>query len=179
MDKRSFSFGLLAVLFTIGSQSAYAQGKLNGGVQMSVDPSMRIDRSTLRQSTGVESSDFRMNLTPQQAQTAPLLDASAFQGSVTQTPAPLLRTAVTQTATPKPEVKKDQMAPYIWHQSAMGGYFDGSGTTKDLVRANKLHIYGGKFADGTIVPKREILDYNEMGHAFRGFQLNTAHFWSR
>jgi hypothetical protein len=137
---------------------------------------MRIDRSRLRRSAGIDANnDFPTNLLPLQPQMAPLVDSSAFQGAarhIQQAPAPLLKTAATANDT------KDKVAPYIWYQSAMGGYYDASGTTKELVRADRLHLFGGKFQDGTLVPLAPIRDYNAMGHAFRHDQLNTSHFWN-
>jgi hypothetical protein len=165
----------LAIALTIVASSpivALSQEKqLKGGVNMVVDPSMRIDRGNLRRSAGTDFSDFKARLAPQLGQLAPFLDSRAFVGFVNQTPAPMLKTTATKTAT------QDKDAPYIWYQSAMGGYYDASGTTKELVRADRLHLFGGKFEDGTKVPKTQIRDYNAMGHAFRQQRLNTAHFW--
>jgi hypothetical protein len=71
-----------------------------------------------------------------------------------------------------------KMPPYIWNQSIQGGYWDSSGATKDVVWANKLYLYGGKFADGTPVPKEPIRDFNAMGHAFRTGATPTQAFWT-
>lgn len=69
-------------------------------------------------------------------------------------------------------------APYVWVQSAMGGYYDSSRTTPDVVRADRLHQYGGKFEDGTPVPREPIKDFNAAGHAYRAQKLDTSHFWN-
>lgn len=170
MNKREFSVALLTILITASPAMAQQQplaGSLEMRVQTDEAPAapMRINRTTLR--PAVQASDYQMNLKPQQAQLAPLLDASAFKAA-----AAALSTGVTQTE----NKKKD--APYIWYQSAQGGYYDGSGTTKELVWADKLYKYGGRFEDGTRVPEQPIRDMNAMGHAFRASALNTNHFWS-
>lgn len=148
---------------------------LMGNVQMHVDPTVRIDRNRLR--SGVLTNDFAVApLIPQQPAMAPLVDSTAFKGSVnTVNPyraAPLLQTVATKSDTNKEP-------PYIWYQSALGGYYDASGTTKEIVRAERLHLFGGKFQDGTKVPREQIRDVNAMGHAFRSNFTPTTHFWSR
>lgn len=136
--------------------------------------SVRINRNTLR--SGVNSTDFSGSLLPQQPQVAPLLDARTFQGAVNTIKrlSPLLTSGATTNSTATPQVG----APYIWYQSAFGGYYDASGTTKELVRADRLYLFGGRFEDGTPVPKEPITDMNAMGHAFRQQKLPTQHFWS-
>ncbi len=194
MNKQRFSVSLLVTLVAVTcAPAAIAQNQpLAGTVEMSVDHAIRIDRSSLRRSTGVDSSEFQTNLIPQEAQLAPLVDSRQFQGAAKQIekPAPILNSSLMQqvasqiqaaaplfnaSATKNPA---DKLAPYIWYQSAMGGYYDASGTTKELVRAERLHLFGGKFEDGTIVPKSQIRDYNSMGHAFKQAKLDTNHFWN-
>jgi hypothetical protein len=171
---------LFLALFALTPTSAFAQQNqpITGGVRVNDygTTSVRINRNTLR--SGVQANDFSSSMLPQQPQTAPLMDARTFQGALNDIRrfAPLLHSGATATTAPPstPQVG----APYVWYQSALGGYFDGSQTTKDLVRADRLYLYGGKFADGTTVPKEPIHDMNAMGHAFRQGKLPTQAFWS-
>lgn len=197
---------VLSPVFLLGTNtaSATAQGQpLSGNIQMTVDTApTRINRSTLRQAAA-EANDFKLNLKPQQAKIAPLLDVHAFEASIQETRRPpllhagaqdsaqmqfprALQAAVQEIQRAVPTLKSNAVAtipdtskipPYIWYQSSLGGYFDGSQTTKELVRADKLYLYGGRFQDGTTVPKQPIHDYNVMGHAFRQAALPTQHFW--
>lgn len=171
MRKRGFLFGMVTVL--TATAPALAQSPLMGNVEMRVQTEqeagpIRINRTTLR--PAVQASDYKMNLKPQQAQMAPLLDTSAFKAAAAALSSAIEQNRQTET--------KQKEAPYIWYQSAQGGYYDASGTTKELVWADKLYKYGGKFEDGTRVPERPIRDFNAMGHAWRGNALNTSHFWS-
>jgi hypothetical protein len=174
---------LFVALIALAPSSAAAQNTqsnrpLTGGVELNSDPttSVRINRHNFH--SGVNSSDFSSSMLPQQPQTAPLLDARTFQGAVNEIRkfAPLLHSGASAAGNPPaiPQVG----APYIWYQSALGGYFDGSQTTKELVRADRLYLFGGKFADGTPVPKEPIRDMNAMGHAFRQAMTPTQAFWS-
>ncbi len=195
MNNRSIPIILLIALAAVSSvTAAIAQSEpLSGSVQMSVDPTMRIRRSSMRQSTGVDASDFRSKLIPQQAQLAPLVDSKLFEGAAKQSQeaAPVLNSGIMQQVASQIQAAlpmfnssaakneaPEKLAPYIWYQSAMGGYFDGSRTTTELVRADRLYLFGGKFEDGTLVPKTQIHDFNAMGHAFKQATLNTDHFWS-
>lgn len=187
-------FWLGALLFSGGPAAMAQESPLAGGVQMSVDTApTRIDRNTLRRTpvsgaieasanntiqTGVNATEFRPAPQAQTASSAPLLDSKLFEGLVNKVlSSPPLRANATASDTTAKQPPSSS-APYIWSQSAYGGYFDASGTTKELVRANRLHLFGGKFADGTPVPKTQIRDYNAMGHAYRDQRLNTAHFWN-
>jgi hypothetical protein len=179
MNKSSLSFliALMAASFSLPTiaQEQQQSRQLMGGVQMHVDPSMRIDRNRLR--SGVMSNDFAGggSLIPQEPAMAPIIDSKSFQGNVNAyKAAPILQTIATKSDTNK-------VPPYIWYQSALGGYYDASGTTKEVVRAERLHQFGGKFQDGTLVPRNPIpmSDINAMGHAFRGSTTPTSHFWTR
>lgn len=173
---------LFLTLFALAPAACLAQTMqqnepLTGGVHINDydTSSVRINRNMLR--SGVNSTDFSGSLLPQQPQMAPLVDARTFQGAVNTIKhlSPLLTSgATTNSTTAIPQVG----APYIWYQSAMGGYWDASGTTKELVRADRLYLFGGKFEDGTPVPKEPITDMNALGHAFRQQKLPTQHFWS-
>ncbi len=71
-------------------------------------------------------------------------------------------------------VNKDE-APYVWVQSIAGGYIDQTGHCKEVVRGDHLRDWGGKFADGTSVPKGPV-QINAAGHVYRSTQTNTEHF---
>lgn len=71
-------------------------------------------------------------------------------------------------------VNKDD-APYVWVQSIAGGYIDQTGHCKEVVRGDHLRDWGGKFADGTPVPKGPV-QINAAGHVFRSDMTNTNHF---
>ncbi len=63
-------------------------------------------------------------------------------------------------------------APYRWAQSGSGGYYDASGTYKGpFVWGDKIGSYGGRFYDGTPVPKGEV-KVNAMGHIWWQDQLS-------
>ena len=116
-----------------------------------------------------EASDFAS--APLQKQTpkaaalpAPLAgQASTISGGVSQT---------------KPQPKEP---PYIWWQSLYGGYYDGSGTlsSNNVIPADQLYKYGGKFSDGTPVPRTPISSKNIAGHAFKQGSLTSNIFRSR
>lgn len=55
--------------------------------------------------------------------------------------------------------------PYIWCQSVNGGYYDCTNTYKGVVPGYRLREVGGKFADGTPVPRGEV-KMNEAGHVW-------------
>lgn len=64
-------------------------------------------------------------------------------------------------------------APYRWGQCGTGGYYDTTGTYKGpMVWGDKLASYGGRFFDGTPVPKGEV-KINAMGHIWWQNQLST------
>ncbi|MBS1955403.1 MAG: hypothetical protein JST89_14555 [Cyanobacteria bacterium SZAS-4] len=64
-------------------------------------------------------------------------------------------------------------APYRWGQCGTGGYYDTTGTYKGpMVWGDKLASYGGRFFDGTPVPKGEV-KVNQMGHIWWQNQLST------
>ncbi len=71
-------------------------------------------------------------------------------------------------------VNKDD-APYVWVQSIAGGYIDQTGHCKEVVRGDHLRDWGGKFVDGTAVPKGPV-QINAAGHVYRGGTTNTEHF---
>ena len=80
-------------------------------------------------------------------------------------------------ATAPPAVPSGREAPYIWVQASVGGYYDASHTTPNVVTADQLYRYGGKFADGTPVPTEPIASLNSMGHAYHKGSLATDSFW--
>ncbi|MCC7530602.1 MAG: hypothetical protein IT342_18915 [Candidatus Melainabacteria bacterium] len=55
--------------------------------------------------------------------------------------------------------------PYIWAQSVNGGYYDCTDTYKGVVPGYRLRELGGKFADGTLVPRGNV-KMNEAGHVW-------------
>lgn len=66
-------------------------------------------------------------------------------------------------------------APYIWCQSGFGGYTDASGNYQGNVSGWRLRELGGKFLDGTPVPKGPV-KVNEMGHVWYQNDLNHNSF---
>ena len=66
-------------------------------------------------------------------------------------------------------------APYVWWQSAQGGYYDGTGHHKGLVWGNRLKEYGGRFSEGTPVPI-ETVTVNSMGHVWYQAKLSATGF---
>lgn len=158
MDKKFLLAAMIAI--AVFAPAAHAQKFLPGGVQYNakvggheqtpMTSGLRITRTARPLSTGVSAADFAVSAKPQ-----PVTQAAPFT----------LATA-------------KSAAPYIWYQSALGGYWDASGTTRDVVRADKLYRYGGKFADGTLVPPEPIRDFNAAGHAFRQNETPTQAFWT-
>lgn len=71
-------------------------------------------------------------------------------------------------------VNKDD-APYVWVQSVEGGYIDQTGHCKQVVRGDFLKDWGGKFSDGTPVPKGPV-KINAAGHVYRSERTDTDHF---
>lgn len=185
----------LAVAFTTVAFLPSAQAQNSGFVPTNTTRALRgnvnvdVDQAPLRLSRPA-----RAVATPLvhgaalQAQTAKsdysLFDASAFQsepmvskpfygGAAAFAPMPF-NAAVSAAPFQAPVV-----APFQWDQRGAGGYTDATGTTKDVVWADKLYMYGGKFIDGTPVPKQPIRDFNAMGHAYRATKLSTTHFWTQ
>lgn len=73
----------------------------------------------------------------------------------------------------KPKWTNPDDAPYRWGQCGTGGYYDTTGTYKGaMVWGDKLASYGGRFFDGTPVPKGEV-KINAMGHIWWQNQLST------
>lgn len=73
----------------------------------------------------------------------------------------------------KPKWTNPDDAPYRWGQCATGGYYDTTGTYKGpMVWGDKLAQFGGRFFDGTPVPKGEV-KINQMGHIWWQNQLST------
>jgi len=73
----------------------------------------------------------------------------------------------------KPKSTNPDDAPYRWGQCGTGGYYDTTGTYKGpMVWGDKLASYGGRFFDGTPVPKGEV-KINAMGHIWWQNQLST------
>lgn len=66
-------------------------------------------------------------------------------------------------------------APYVWAQSATGGYYDCTNTYKGTVPGYRLRELGGKFADGTPVPQGAV-KMNEAGHIWWQRDLSKS-FW--
>ncbi|HEY9787493.1 MAG TPA: hypothetical protein V6D17_19045, partial [Candidatus Obscuribacterales bacterium] len=76
-------------------------------------------------------------------------------------------------------------APYIWCQSVLGGYYDQSGVCKEVIPGYRLKDYGGRFVDGTPVPKHNV-KMNEAGHVWwegdlsRNFEkIDQPETWGR
>lgn len=171
MNKNFLAAAMLAM--AVFAPAAPAQNMIPGSVQYddnSDTSSLRIARPTVMRantsetasyrsfSTGVSAADFSSKLLqPQQRITVPYLHSTVIQNT---------------------QFSPQVGAPYIWNQSILGGYWDSSGATKDVVRADKLYLYGGKFADGTPVSKEPIRDFNSMGHAYRASSTPTQAFWS-
>lgn len=67
----------------------------------------------------------------------------------------------------KASAQKDDLdnAPYVWCQSVHGGYYDASGTCKEVIPGFRLKEFGGKFVDGTPVPRNNV-QMNEAGHVW-------------
>lgn len=63
------------------------------------------------------------------------------------------------------QVQGGDNAPFIWAQSTQGGYYDCSGNYKGVVPGYRLKELGGKFADGTPVPRGNV-KMNEAGHVW-------------
>jgi hypothetical protein len=73
----------------------------------------------------------------------------------------------------KPKWTNPDDAPYRWGQCGTGGYYDTTGTYKGpMVWGDKLAQYGGRFYDGTPVPKGEV-KINQLGHIWWQNQLST------
>lgn len=73
----------------------------------------------------------------------------------------------------KPKWTNPDDAPYRWGQCGTGGYYDTTGTYKGpVVWGDKLAQLGGRFYDGTPVPKGEV-KINQMGHIWWQNQLST------
>jgi hypothetical protein len=56
-------------------------------------------------------------------------------------------------------------APFIWAQSTQGGYYDATNTFKGVVPGYRLKELGGKFVDGTPVPRGNV-KMNQAGHVW-------------
>lgn len=75
--------------------------------------------------------------------------------------------------TERPKWTNPDDAPYRWAQCGTGGYYDSTGTYKGpFVWGDKLASLGGRFFDGTPVPKGEV-KINSMGHIWWQNQLST------
>jgi hypothetical protein len=75
---------------------------------------------------------------------------------------------------PRPKSTNPDDAPYRWGQCGTGGYYDTTGTYKGpMVWGDKLASFGGRFFDGTPVPKGEV-KINSMGHIWWQNQLSTS-----
>ena len=116
----------------------------------------------------------QLDLQSQTPQFDNVIDPNAFRAAAASFAGGVMNAAA---AARTAQLAKPKDAPYIWYQSIYGGYFDGSGTTKEVVPAGRLHLFGGKFADGTPVPKTQIMSVNAAGHAFKQDKLTTDHFW--
>lgn len=64
-------------------------------------------------------------------------------------------------------------APYIWCQSVNGGYYDATNTYKGVVPGYRLRELGGKFVDGTPVPRGNV-KMNEAGHVWWQKELSPS-----
>lgn len=73
----------------------------------------------------------------------------------------------------RPKWTNPDDAPYRWGQCGTGGYYDTTGTYKGpMVWGDKLASFGGRFFDGTPVPKGEV-KINSMGHIWWQNQLSN------
>ena len=74
---------------------------------------------------------------------------------------------------PPPPPPKKAKGNYIWGQSAMGGYYDGTGQIKVVVPGDELYKYGGKFMDGVEVPDYPVT-VNFRQHTYRPFIMKRS-----
>ncbi len=73
----------------------------------------------------------------------------------------------------KPKWTNADDAPYRWGQCGTGGYYDTTGIYKGpMVWGDKLAALGGRFYDGTPVPKGEV-KINALGHIWWQNQLSN------
>jgi len=143
--------------------------QLSGAVHFDTAPGcMRITRAKSEALSGSADQQHSYGF-EQEPRFDNVIDPSAFTGGTVSRSA---GAQISQSA-PSPQ------PPFIWYQCAEGGYYDGSGHTADRVWANQLYKYGGKFNDGTPVPKEPITQFNSSGHAFRTAQTDTNNFWFR
>jgi hypothetical protein len=96
---------------------------------------------------------------PMEAHPGSYLQAGAL--ATFSTPPPPLQPPPLQPPPLQPQPMQPQpMQPqhnYIWQQSAVRGYYDATGQIKELVMGDQLFKYGGKFADGTVVPTTPVV----------------------
>ncbi len=64
-------------------------------------------------------------------------------------------------------------APFLWAQSTNGGYYDATNTYKGVVPGYRLKELGGKFVDGTPVPRGNV-KMNEAGHVWWQNELSPS-----
>ncbi len=73
----------------------------------------------------------------------------------------------------RPKWTNPDDAPYRWGQCGTGGYYDTTGIYKGpMVWGDKLAALGGRFFDGTPVPKGEV-KINALGHIWWQNQLSN------
>ncbi|MBU6453272.1 MAG: hypothetical protein KGS72_15930 [Cyanobacteria bacterium REEB67] len=53
---------------------------------------------------------------------------------------------------------------YIWQKSPLGGYYDASGNTHDVIKGNQLYKFGGTMADGLTPAPSGPVEQNSMGY---------------
>lgn len=89
-----------------------------------------------------------------------------IKGYTNASPAPAMRAQATKSTNPDD-------APYRWAQSGGGGYYDASGTYKGSpLNGDKLAAFGGRFYDGTPVPKGPV-ELNQLGHIWWDNRLSN------
>ena len=71
------------------------------------------------------------------------------------------------------QLQNNDNPPYIWGQSINGGYYDVTNTYKGVVPGYRLRELGGKFADGTLVPRSNV-KMNEAGHVWWQNELSPS-----
>jgi hypothetical protein len=158
-------FSLIAVALLTSTSPAMAQERLQGAVRLDGSP-MRLQRSTPTTLSGAAAAVE--NFLERNQPYASSVDADSFRA---QARPRAFRASIA--SSPQPT----QSAPYVWCQSMAGGYSDSSGHISRNVWAADLYKFGGRFQDGTPVPREPITDFNSMGHAYHTGAVNGSSFW--
>lgn len=122
-------------------------------------------RSIFAQQAGLKQAAFRGNAAK---------DDTNFRG---QTPMLDRLSGKTENTNLRGQTQKQgpDNAPYLWCQSAYGGYYDCTGNYQGNVAGYRLRELGGKFVDGTPVPTGPV-KMNEAGHVWYQDDLNHNSF---